>query len=79
MSDKPRRDEGEANIVIGTVQSLEKRLAKKEYKTWFEQFNVVATDDREVSQVDFFIQTTNTDTTETTETIVKSIAREERY
>lgn len=45
MSDKPRRDEGEANIVIGTVQSLEKRLAKKEFKGWFEQFNIVATDE----------------------------------
>lgn len=40
MSDKPRRNEGEANITIGTYQSLEKRD-----KTWFEQFYVVSADE----------------------------------
>ncbi len=45
MSDKPRRDEGEANIFIGTVQSLEKRVGHPDFKGWFEQFNVVATDE----------------------------------
>lgn len=45
MSDKPRRDEGIANIVIGTVQSLEKRVNNPDFKGWFEQFNVVATDE----------------------------------
>ncbi len=40
MSDKPRRDEGECNIFIGTFQSLEKRDAE-----FFKQFNVVTTDE----------------------------------
>lgn len=45
MSDKPRTDEGNINIAIGTVQSLELMLKKKEYKGWFEQFDVIATDE----------------------------------
>lgn len=40
MSDKPRIDEGESNIFIGTYQSLEKRD-----KEFFKQFHVVATDE----------------------------------
>src|SRR6266403_628649 len=40
MSDKPRRSEGEANIVIGTYQSLEKRD-----KEWFNQFYGIAGDE----------------------------------
>lgn len=40
MSEKPRRDEGEANIFIGTSQSLEGRDAE-----FFKQFNVVASDE----------------------------------
>jgi superfamily II DNA or RNA helicase len=40
MSDKPRRDEGECNIFIGTFQSLEKRDP-----SFFNQFHVIATDE----------------------------------
>jgi superfamily II DNA or RNA helicase len=40
MSDKPRRDEGECNIFIGTIQSLEKRDEE-----FFKQFHVVTTDE----------------------------------
>jgi superfamily II DNA or RNA helicase len=40
MSDKPRRSEHEANIFIGTFQSLEKRP-----KEWFDQFYGVAADE----------------------------------
>lgn len=40
MSEKPRRDEGECNIFIGTFQSLEKRDP-----SFFSQFHVVATDE----------------------------------
>ncbi len=40
MSDKPRRDEGECNIFIGTFQSLEKRDPE-----FFKQFHVVTTDE----------------------------------
>lgn len=40
MSDRPRRNEGEANIIIGTYQSLEKRD-----KEWFKQFYCVACDE----------------------------------
>jgi superfamily II DNA or RNA helicase len=40
MSEKPRRDEGECNIFIGTYASVEKRDAE-----FFEQFKVVATDE----------------------------------
>jgi superfamily II DNA or RNA helicase len=40
MSDKPRRDEGECNIFIGTFQSLEKRPPE-----FFRQFHVITTDE----------------------------------
>lgn len=40
MSDRPRRSEGEANIVIGTYQSLEKRDVE-----WFKQFYGVVGDE----------------------------------
>lgn len=40
MSDKPRRDEGECNIFIGTIQSLEKRD-----NDFFKQFHVITTDE----------------------------------
>lgn len=40
MSDRPRRSEVDANIFIGTFQSLEKRP-----KEWFKQFTVVAGDE----------------------------------
>jgi superfamily II DNA or RNA helicase len=40
MSDKPRRSEHEANIIVGTFQSLEKRP-----KEWFDQFYCVAADE----------------------------------
>ncbi len=40
MSDKPRRDEGECNIFIGTFQSLEKRDP-----SFFNQFHVITTDE----------------------------------
>jgi superfamily II DNA or RNA helicase len=44
MSDKPRVDEGECNIFIGTYQSLEKRP-----KEFFEQFYSVTTDESHLS------------------------------
>ena len=40
MSDKPRRDEGECNIFIGTYQSLDNRP-----REFFHQFNVVTSDE----------------------------------
>lgn len=40
MSDRPRMDEGESNIFIGTYQSLEKRP-----KEWFKHFYSVVTDE----------------------------------
>jgi superfamily II DNA or RNA helicase len=40
MSDKPRRDEGDCNIFIGTYQSLEKRDP-----SFFKQFHVVVSDE----------------------------------
>lgn len=40
MSDKPRRSEGDANIVVGTYQSLEKRDSE-----WFDQFYAVSADE----------------------------------
>lgn len=44
MSDKPRIDEGECNIYIGTYQSLEKRPPE-----FFEQFYCVTTDESHLS------------------------------
>lgn len=40
MSANPRHDEGESNIFIGTIQSLEKRDEK-----WLKQFDVIASDE----------------------------------